>query len=154
MLGETLASNAARTAGWHLASSVFGPRQPAPIVDTSRSIYDHSMTKQRMVRLIGSAMLLVLGLGATGASVADEPIPVKVMIINMFDLEAAPWIAALKPQREVRVPGLSSDYPLVRCTTSGVCQMTTGMGHANAAASLTALIYSGQFDLRRTYFLI
>jgi purine nucleoside permease len=107
-----------------------------------------------MVGLIGSAMLLVLGLGAAQASVADEPIVVKVMIINMFDLEAAPWIAALKPQREVRVPGLSSDYPLVRCTTTGVCQMTTGMGHANAAASMMAVIYSRQFDLRQTYFLI
>jgi purine nucleoside permease len=32
--------------------------------------------------------------------------------------------------------------------------MTTGMGHANAAASLMAVIYSGLFDLRQTYFLI
>ena len=32
--------------------------------------------------------------------------------------------------------------------------MTTGMGHANAAASLVALLYSGQFELSRAYFLI
>ncbi len=32
--------------------------------------------------------------------------------------------------------------------------MTTGMGHANAAASLMAVLYSGLFDLRQTYFLI
>src|SRR5580692_753708 len=112
------------------------------------------MTKYSLTRLIGCAMLLVLGCGAAGPGSADTRIPVKVMIISMFSLEAQPWIAALKPDREVRVPGLSSDYPLVRCTASGVCQMTTGMGHASAAASLTALIYSGQFDLRRTYFLI
>lgn len=116
------------------------------------------MSKYSPARLIRSAMATVvailLGCTAAAPSLADGRIPVKVMIISMFDLEGAPWIAALKPTREVRVPGLSSDFPLVRCTTSGVCQMTTGMGHASAAASMMALIYSGQFDLRRTYFLI
>jgi purine nucleoside permease len=104
--------------------------------------------------LIGSALLGALGCGAALPVVAEPPIPVKVMIISMFSLEGQPWIAALKPEREIPVPGLSSDYPLVRCTATGVCQMTTGMGHASAAASMTALIYSGRFDLRRTYFLI
>ncbi|MGC1456660.1 MAG: hypothetical protein WA825_00115 [Steroidobacteraceae bacterium] len=112
------------------------------------------MAKFSMKRFIGSASLLVLGCGAAFPAFADSPIPVKVMIVSMFSLEGEPWIATLKPDREVRVPGLSSDYPLVRCTGSGVCQMTTGMGHASAAASMTALIYSGKFDLRRTYFLI
>jgi purine nucleoside permease len=106
-----------------------------------------------MKRLFGSVWLLLLGVGAAAASVA-QPIPVKVLVVNMFDLEAAPWQATLKPQRDVRVPGLSKDYPVVRCTTSGVCQMTTGMGHANAAASMMAVIYSRLFDLRHTYFLI
>jgi purine nucleoside permease len=112
------------------------------------------MAKYSLTRLIGSAMLLVLGCGAAAPGSADPRIPVKVMIISMFSLEGEPWIAALKPDREVRVPGLSSDYPLVHCTGTGVCQMTTGMGHASAAASMTALIYSGLFDLRHTYFLI
>jgi purine nucleoside permease len=112
------------------------------------------MKKPRNARLIEGVLLLVLGFGAANPSIADEPMVVKVMIINMFSREAAPWIAALKPQREVRVAGLSKDYPVVRCTTTGVCQMTTGMGHANAAASVMALVYSRQFDLRRTYFLI
>ncbi len=112
------------------------------------------MAKFPLKRLFGSSLLLLLGWGATYPGIAEEKIPVKVMIISMFSLEGQPWIAALKPEREVRVPGLSSDYPVVHCTTTGVCQMTTGMGHANAAASLMALIYSGRFDLRRTYFLI
>jgi len=79
---------------------------------------------------------------------------VKVMIINMFSLEAKPWLDALKPAREIRVPGLSADYPLVRCTEEAVCEFTTGMGHANAAASLMAVLYSGAFDLRKTYFIV
>jgi len=112
------------------------------------------MGKYSLSRLLGSAMLLLLGCSASGLAVAEERIAVKVMIISMFGLEGAPWLAALKPEREVRVPGLSSDFPTVRCTGSGVCQMTTDMGHANAAASMMAVIYSGQFELRRTYFLI
>jgi purine nucleoside permease len=83
-----------------------------------------------------------------------EPLQVHVLVINMFQLEAAPWLAALQPEREIAVPGLSSDYPLVRCDALAVCQMTTGMGHANAAASMMAVIYSGLFDLRQTYFVI
>jgi purine nucleoside permease len=35
-----------------------------------------------------------------------------------------------------------------------VCQMTTGMGLANAAASLTAVMYSGEFDFRNAYVII
>jgi purine nucleoside permease len=88
------------------------------------------------------------------AAVGTPPTAVKVMVVNMFGLEAAPWLAALRPEREIRVPGLSSDFPVVRCTSDAVCQLTTGMGHANAAASTMALLYSGLFDLRKAYFLI
>ena len=91
---------------------------------------------------------------AASTTTAGEPVAVKVMIVNMFRFEADPWLAALHPTRDIRVPGLSSDYPLVRCTNDAVCQMTTGMGHANAAASVMAVVYSGRFDLRKTYFLI
>ena len=84
----------------------------------------------------------------------EAPLPVKVLVINLFGLEAAPWIAALHTEREIRVPGLSSNYPAVECTAEAICQVTTGMGHANAAASVMAVLYSGLFDLRQTYFLI
>jgi purine nucleoside permease len=107
-----------------------------------------------------SALLTILLMAAGSAAAAtaapgvSPPLAVKVMVVNMFRLEAAPWLKALKISREIAVPGLSSDYPLVRCTADAVCQMTTAMGHANAAASIMALAYSGLFDLRKTYFLI
>jgi purine nucleoside permease len=85
---------------------------------------------------------------------AAAPRAVKVLIVNLFSKEAAPWIEALRPTDEIRVPGLSSDYPTVKCTAQAVCQMTTSMGHANAAASMMAVVYSGLFDLRETYVLI
>jgi purine nucleoside permease len=92
---------------------------------------------------------------ASGAAPpAAAPRPVKVLIVNLFSKEAAPWIEALRPTDAIRVPGLSSDYPTVKCTAQAVCQMTTSMGHANAAASMMAVVYSGLFDLRETYVLI
>ena len=52
-------------------------------------------------------------------------------------------------------------YAHVHCTpTHEICQLTTGEGEINAAASITALILSSgrnrgvTFDLRKTYFLI
>jgi purine nucleoside permease len=80
--------------------------------------------------------------------------PVKVMIISMFGPEGQVWLDNLGPWQAVTVPGLSPDYPDVHCNRQGVCVMTTGMGHTNAAASLMALTFSDKFDLRRTYFMI
>jgi purine nucleoside permease len=84
---------------------------------------------------------------------------VKALVVNMFGLEAAPWLAALHPEQNIRVPGLARpgqapEMPYVRCTAVGVCQLTTGMGHANAAASMMAVLYSGLFDFRLTYFIV
>jgi purine nucleoside permease len=99
-------------------------------------------------------MLMPQGPGAAAQPVKPEPLAVKVLIINMFGLEAAPWRKALGAAREISVPGLSSDFPTVRCNPAAVCQMTTGMGHANAAASMMAVLYSGLFDLHQTYFVV
>jgi len=112
---------------------------------------------RRTVRTLALLGLAVAGSGVSAAAdtvAAAAPLPVKVMIVNMFQLEAAPWLEALRSDHEILVPGLTSDFPTVHCNPDGVCQMTTGMGHANAAASLMAVIYSGQFDLRQAYFLI
>jgi purine nucleoside permease len=114
--------------------------------------------KQRNWRLAlshGASLLCALiGIAAAVPAQSGEPLAVKVLIVNMFAPEAAPWVHALQNLREIRVPGLSSDYPTVRCDPRAVCQMTTGMGHANAAASMMAVIYSGLFDLRVTYVIV
>ena len=79
---------------------------------------------------------------------------VKVMIVTMFAPEAKTWLDRLGPWESVTIAGLSPDYPNVQCNADDVCVMTTGMGHANAAASTMALAFAPQFDLRKTYFLI
>jgi purine nucleoside permease len=79
---------------------------------------------------------------------------VKVMIISTFGSEGQVWLDRLEPRRAIRVPGLAPDYPDVHCNQSEVCVVTTGMGHSNAAASVTALVFSRLFDLSLTYFIV
>lgn len=81
---------------------------------------------------------------------------------RQFEDEEEPWIKRL-PGDElgdllsniIPVPGLSPKHPDVRCNQDeSVCQMTTGEGEINAAASTSALTLSEQFDLRGTYFVL
>ena len=76
------------------------------------------------------------------------------MIVSAFGPEGQVWRDHRELSREIAVPGLSAQYPNVYCGADRVCQVTTGMGHANAAASIMALAFSRQFDLRKTYWLI
>jgi len=96
-----------------------------------------------------------LGIPACAADAATgTPRPLKVLIISMFGPEAEPWIAPLGLSENIAVPGLSPDYPALRCNGDDVCLLTTGMGHANAAASTLAVTLDPRFDLTRTYFLV
>jgi purine nucleoside permease len=112
-----------------------------------------------------SRCVVLLGLLGAGAqaqvpppapAVAPDapPRPIKALIITMFGPEAAPWIEPFQLTQTLAVPGLSPDYPLLRCNTDDVCLLTTGMGHANAAASVLAVTLDPRLDLRRSYVLI
>ncbi|MGI4857500.1 MAG: purine-nucleoside phosphorylase [Janthinobacterium lividum] len=104
---------------------------------------------------LGCALVSWLCVGSAYAVPKAPPRqPVKVLIVSMFGPEGKTWLDHLGPTRAIRVPGLSPDYPDVHCTHDDVCVLTTGMGHANAAASMSALIFSRQFDLRKSYILI
>lgn len=96
------------------------------------------------------------GLHGARADVLPVPSPraVKVLIITMFEPEAAPWIAPFKLDEKISVPGLLPESPALRCNTDDVCLLTAGMGHTNAAASTLAVALDPRFDLRRTYVLI
>ncbi len=94
-------------------------------------------------------------LAAGNAHAATEaPRPVKVLIVSMFGPEAEPWIKPFALNESITVPGLSPDYPALRCNTDDVCLLTTGMGHANAAASTLATLLDARFDFRQSYVLI
>ena len=105
---------------------------------------------RRLRTLLAAACCAVLPL----AHAADAPRPVKVLIITMFGPEAEPWLQPFQLTQEIQVPGLSPDYPSVKCNTDDVCLVTTGMGHANAAASTLAVTLDPRFDFSHAYFLI
>jgi purine nucleoside permease len=113
-----------------------------------------SFAPRRTAAAVATAISLLMAAAPAAADRAPTPRPVKVMIVTLFGPEAAPWLAQLRLRRTIRVPGLSAQYPDVRCTDSGVCLMTTGMGHANAAASTMALVLSPRLDLSHAYFVV
>lgn len=94
------------------------------------------------------------GPGPARADTASAPRPVKVLVISMFAPEGDTWLKNLPFDATIPVPGLAPEFPAVRCTASGVCVMTTGMGHANAAASTLAVALSDKLDLSSAYVLI
>jgi purine nucleoside permease len=107
------------------------------------------LRKSSLLRLALFAGVVLLAQDANAQTLAP-----KVMVVTMFAPEAAPWRAAEDFTVQVEVPGLSPNYPQVSCTTAGLCLLTTDMGLANAASSISALVQSSKFDLRQTWFLI
>ena len=112
----------------------------------------HAIT--RLSLSVGLACGALLASTAWAAEAPATPIKPKVMLITMFAPEAQHWIERLELKQEVRVPGLSAEYPAIRCNTRDVCLLVTGMGQTNAAASTLALALSPKFDLRKSYFLV
>jgi len=105
-------------------------------------------------RSIRFTIMAMLALTSAAYAVVPPPTPVKVMIVSMFGPEGGAWLSKRELKQAIAVPGLLANYPDVHCGADGVCQVTIGMGYANASASIAALVYSKQFDLRQTYWLI
>ena len=104
---------------------------------------------------IGSAIARLAFMAVPGLASAQAPaLAPKIVVITMFSGEAKPWLDGEKLTRKIAVPGLSKAFPEVGCSEAGLCVVTTNMGYANAASSISALIYGGRFDLSQTYFLI
>lgn len=108
----------------------------------------------QIVLMFARAACALFACLCVAAQAQTAPRPLKVLIISMFAPEAEPWIAPLRLDQQVPVPGLSPDYPALRCNADDVCLLTTGMGHANAAASTLAVALDARLDLTRTYFLV
>jgi purine nucleoside permease len=116
-------------------------------------------TKPLQASMLATTALLaplafMAGCGSDHHDAPNAALAPKVMVVNMFSGEAAPFREPLNLSRKTTVKGLSSRYPDVLCNDQGVCQVTTDMGYANAASSISALLYNSPFDLRQTYFII
>ena len=96
-----------------------------------------------------------------GAAPAAAPLPVKVVIVTMFEVGAdegdAPGEFQLWKERrdlDVRLPFPQSHHDLFYNRESQLLGMVTGIGTAKATAATMALGLDPRFDLRRAYWLV
>jgi purine nucleoside permease len=106
--------------------------------------------------------LLFLVLTARGLELNAEPqpIPVKVVVVAMFELGEDTGDAPGELQYWVERDHLDRIFPLpagyhsVRMNTEGEMAVLTGQGTAHAAATIMALGLDPRFDLRHAYWII
>jgi purine nucleoside permease len=94
------------------------------------------------------------------AAAEEKPIPVKVVVVTMFERGADTgdepgefqyWVERSKLDRVIAFP---EGYHDLRMNRDGVLGIVTGVGTAKAAASIMALGLDNRFDLRKTYWLV
>lgn len=134
------------------AGSVGSAAGPAPVVVAVPEAVPGGATAS-------GATPSAVGTGSATAAVsalpgAAERRELKVLIVTMFEPEAAPWVAPFRLVDAVPVPGLLPEHPALRCNAEGVCLLVTGMGHSNAAASTLAVSLDPRLDLSRAYVLV
>jgi purine nucleoside permease len=115
--------------------------------------------------MLWSLALAMMIAGHGGAALADrgrsDPLPIKVVIVTMFEVgedqgdqpgEFQTWVERLPLPESVPFPQGWRDLRLNR--QKGVLGIVTGIGTARAAASIMALGMDPRFDLRRAYWLV
>lgn len=115
-----------------------------------------------LLHLSAHVLLCVALVGALVAQSATtmQPIPVKVVVVTMFergeDTGDAPGEFQLWVEREHldRIFPLPAGYRHVRMNKDGVLGMVTGVGTAKAAASVMALGLDPRFDFSKSYWMI
>ncbi|GAA5989031.1 hypothetical protein JCM10908_006279 [Rhodotorula pacifica] len=105
--------------------------------------------------LAAPAPIAVGSSGNHALSARELIVKPKVMIISMFAPERQVWLEPLGLNNSYPLIGGSPLFPNISCEAKrDVCIVTTGEAEINAAATITALTLSRDFDLTNTYFLI
>jgi len=103
------------------------------------------------------AFLLML---SAMAAAAEGPIPVKVVVVTMFERGADTgdepgefqfWVERNKLDRVLPFP---QGYHDLRMNKDGVLGVLTGVGNSKSAATIMALGLDPRFDLRKAYWLV
>lgn len=104
-------------------------------------------------------MVFSLVVGAV-AAMAQRPIPVKVVVVAMFERGADTgdepgefqfWVERNELERVIAFPQGFHD---LRMNQDGVLGVLTGVGNSKSAASIMALGLDRRFDLRKAYWLV
>ena len=106
------------------------------------------------------ALLACILAAASAGAVTDRPIPVKVVVVSLFEPGADTGDAPGEYQYWVERDHLDQVFPFpqgyhdLRMNGQGVLGVLTGVGTARAAASIMALGLDPRFDLSRAYWLV
>src|ERR1700730_1030779 len=113
-------------------------------------------TRARLAVLsLGLVAFILPALGAVGA----VPVPVKVVVVTMFEIgaltgdkpgESQLWVERLKLDRVLPFP--LGEYEL-RMNDAGLLLICTGGGVTNSSTSIMALGLDPRFDLSKAYWL-
>src|ERR1051326_8484944 len=110
-----------------------------------------------MIRILGATAICLLSV--MGANGQDKPIPVKVVIVTMFERgadsgdepgELQYWVERNHLDRVLPFPQGFHD---LRMNREGVLAVLTGVGTAKSAAAIMALGMDPRFDLSKAYWL-
>jgi purine nucleoside permease len=118
------------------------------------------MSIQRRPLFCLCLLLMLLNRVAAQTPAAVKPIPVKVVVVTMFergeDTGDVPGEFQLWVEREHldQIIPLPSGYHHVRMNKDGVLGLLTGVGTAKAAASVMALGLDPRFDLSKAYWIV
>ncbi len=112
----------------------------------------------RRTRILSYVLLLTFFLASANA--APRPIPVKVVVVTMFEVGADTSDVPGELQYWVERDHLDRVYPLraayhaVRMNAAGEMAVLTGPGTAHAAATIMAVGLDPRFDFSHAYWLI
>jgi purine nucleoside permease len=121
-----------------------------------RRVVSHSM----MTRKGRFPCLLLIATAAATAAAQQRPIPVKVVVVTMFEVgadtgdqpgELQYWVERDHLDRVVEMPAA---YHAVRMNDSGEMAVLTGQGTAHAAATIMAVGLDPRFDFGHAYWII
>lgn len=119
------------------------------------------MTRRSFAFVIGYGLGLVAGLYCGAVVLAAEaPIPVKVVLVTMFEIGADTGDTAGEFQLWKERRNLTEVFPfgafhdLHFNPESGILVMVTGIGTANSASSVMMLGMDPRFDLTKAYWLV
>ncbi len=113
-----------------------------------------------LVLLLSLLVSVVTPRGAFGATAPVVPIPVRVVVVAMFELGAdtgdAPgeyqfWVEREHLDQVLPFPAGNHD---LRMNSNGVLAVLTGEGTAKAASTIMALGLDPRFDLTKAYWLV
>ena len=113
------------------------------------------------MKLIQQSLLTIMALVLAAGVHAAKPIPVKVVVVTMFETgedsgddagEFQRWNERQKLDKVFAAPHMHHDIHMNEKT--GVMGIVTGMGTANSAASVMALGLDPRFDLSKAYWLV